>query len=174
MTLNYVTVSANMDSAYDALKNDKIQDNPNQVPYPRAPLTQWMDAFKTNYDNDANNGTFSEANVVMTPMPALLEFDNTGSTCSGPNMMAAKIAQYWAAQVTPGTPQHKTSITNVVNDAAKIEAPIQAYLCGSTSVLSTPHYEHLFLFIENQVKTIIWQVTEADGGGSATYPVTIS
>lgn len=169
MSLNYVTLAANMNGTYDTLKSTKQQDNPNQVPYPSNPGTKWMDDYIVFYDTDANAGTFSAASVVMASMPSLLIFDNNASACSGPTMMAAKLASYWIAQVTPGTPQIDT-ILSVSNDAAKIQTPIETWLCSQTSTLSAPPYEALFNYIESQVKTIVWTVTEQGG----SYSVTIS
>lgn len=169
MSLDYVTLASNMNSTYDTLKNTKQQDNPNQVPYPSNPGTKWMDDYIVYYDNDANNGTFSKTSVVMTSLPSLLIFDNNSSSCSGATMMAAKLAAYWSAQVTPGTPQID-SILSVSNDASKIQPIIESYLCARTSVSTPPPYEELFQTIENAVKTIVWTVTETGG----SYTVTIS
>lgn len=175
MSLVFSTVSANMANVYTALKTDKITDNINQTPYPRPPLTQWMDGFKLHYDTNSIAGTFSEANVVMVSMQSLLGFVNIGPSCDvvAGNMSNA-IAAYWTAQVTPGAPQHLSAISSITNDAAKIAAPIKAYMCSQTSTLKTPSYEHLFQFIENQVKTIIWTVKETDYVITNSYPVTIS
>lgn len=169
MSLNYVSLASNINDNYNSLKNNKQQDNPNQVPYPSNPGTAWMDNYIIDYDTDANNGVFSAASVVMISQPELLRFDNTGSSCSGPTMWAAKLVAYWEAQITPGTPQIDT-ITSITNDAAKIQTPIEGYLCSAVSTLKNPPYEEVFQFIETQVKTIIWTVNEQGG----SYTVTIS
>lgn len=171
MSLDYVSLSANILSTYTSQKNNRIQDNLEQVPYPAPVGTEWMDNFIFRYDEDSNNGVFSASSVIMINNPELLRFDNNGQICGGPNMMAAKISEYWKSQTTHGTPVI-SSIQSVSNDAQKIQAPIENYLCtypGGTE--SSPHYEHLFNFIEQQVKTIIWTVDEV---GHSPYSVTIS
>lgn len=174
MSLNYVQVSSDVLGTYTTQKNNLIQDNPNQPPYPAPVGTEWMDNYIVHYDNDANNGVFSAPSVVMVSSPEILRFDNLSAVCGGDNMMAAKISEYWISQVTFGQPQY-VSIVSITNDAAKIRAPIENYLCtypGGQE--SSPYYEHLFNFIEQQVKTIVWTVTEFDGSANVDYPVTIS
>lgn len=177
MSLNFVTVSANMSGVYTALKDDKTSDNANQTPYPKAPSTQWIDGFKTHYNSNSIAGTFTKASVVMVSMPALLGFVNIGPSCDivGGNMAKA-ITDYWTAQITKGTPQVLDVIDSVTNDASKISAPIKSYICSQTSTSKTPSYEHLFQYIENQVKAIVWTVTEKNTAGTSTstYTVTIS
>lgn len=172
MSLNFITVSLNMTNAYTALKTDTQFDNPNQVPYPKAPGTKWIDDFKLHYDNNSNAGTFSFTSVVMVSLPALLSFIGTSNSCAGTAAnMAKAISDYWAAQLTPGTPRF-SSITSVTNDATtKINVNIKNYLCAQVSTTKTPNYEHLFQYIENQVKTIVWTVSETNNG---SYTVTIS
>lgn len=174
MALNYSSVASQMANMYVGLKEDKTQDNPNQVPYPIDPGTAWMDNYISFYDTDSNAGDFSMASVVMVPMSELLRFDNQGSVCDGDDMMAAKISEYWVAQVTPGEPQIGSAIVSVSNDAAKIRSTISAYLCSQESTLKTPSYEHLFEFIESEVNSIIWTVTELVGGSPSSYSVTIA
>ncbi|UOK16788.1 hypothetical protein [Vibrio phage phiKT1024] len=171
MSLNYISLSANILSTYNSQKDNRIQDNLEQVPYPAPVGTEWMDNFIIHYDNDANNGVFSSPSVIMKSDPEILRFNNNGQVCGGTDMMASRIASYWESQLTFGTPQY-SSITSITNDASKIKQPIEDYLCsypgGSES---SPYYEHLFLFIESQVKTIIWTVTE---NGQPPYTVSIS
>ena len=196
MALDYVSLSLNITNYYDSLKTDTQQDNPEQVPYPKDPVNppgtwliepvydefetlitpgvplpedKWISNYIIAYDNDANNGIFTAPSVVMVNKPELLIFI-ANSVCSGPDMLAAKISEYWQAQLTPGTPI-SGGIQNITNDAAKIQAPIENYLCTlGTMTETTPYYEHLFQFIELQVKTIIWTVTES----LSTYTVTIT
>lgn len=175
MSLNFPVVSSQMNDIYTGLKLDKQSDNVNQVPYPKAPGTQWVVAFKMYYDSDSIAGTFSKASVVMVSRPALLDFINTGNSCaSAPTNMAKVITDYWVSQLAFGTPQILTSIVSITNDASKINAPIKDYLCTQVSTLKTPSYNHIFQYIENQVKSIIWTVTEKDSTTTTSYPVTIS
>lgn len=174
MALNYVSLSANILSKYTEQKDNRIQDNENQVPYPAPVGTEWMDNYVLRYDQDANNGVFSAASVVMVSSPELLRFNNYAVACAGDDMMAAKISEYWISQVTFGEPQ-MDGIVSITNDAAKIRAPIENYMCSYPGgIESSPYYEHLFNFIEQQVKTIIWTVTELSGGVPTPYTVTIS
>lgn len=171
MSLDYITLSSNILSTYTSQKNNRIQDNVNQVPYPAPVGTEWMDNFVIRYDQDSNNGVFSASSVIMVSNPEILRFDNNSQSCGGPTMMAAKIVEYWKSQVTPGTPT-MTSIQSIENDAQKILSPIENYLCSYPGgIESSPPYEHLFNFIEQQVKTIIWTVTEE---GNGPYTVTIA
>ena len=129
MALDYVSLSANILSKYTEQKDNRIQDNPNQVPYPAPVGTEWMDNYVIRYAQDANNGVFSAASVVMVSSPELLRFNNYAVACGGDDMMAAKIAEYLVAQVTPNEPQY-SGIISVSNDAAKIRAPIENYMCS--------------------------------------------
>lgn len=159
MSLDYTVVSADMVSIYDTLKNDTQQDNPNQTPYPKNPGTQWMDAFKTNYDSYAIAGTMTAGLVTLTSQPSLLDFSSS--------TLGTVISAYWSAQTTPAG-----SAVSCTNDASKIAIPIDNYLAGlGTMAESTPHYEHLFSFIETQVKTIVWTCA-LSGGGSSPDSVT--
>lgn len=178
MALDYVTLSANILSKYVEQKDQRRSDNVKQISYPYLDNptsgTVWMDNYVDDYDTDANNGVFSAASVVMISQPELLRFNNYAVACGGDDMMAAKISEYWMAQVTFGSPQ-MDGIISITNDAAKIRAPIENYMCSYPGGQeSTPYYEHLFKFIEQQVKTIIWTVTELSGGVPTSYTVTIS
>lgn len=178
MALNYVELSELVLDTYEQQKVQKKQDNENQVPYPYlvspTSSTVWMDNYVLRYDQDANNGVFSAASVVMVSSPELLRFNNYAVACAGDDMMAAKISEYWISQVTFGEPQ-MDGIVSITNDAAKIRAPIENYMCSYPGgIESSPYYEHLFNFIEQQVKTIIWTVTELSGGVPTPYTVTIS
>lgn len=178
MSLVYTSVALNMTNVYNALITDTTSTG-DQTPYPKQPLTQWMDGFKLHYDTNSIAGTFSEANVVMVSMPALLGFDNNSKIVCANNgsvgdNMADAIAGYWSAQITFGAPQHLTAISSISNDASKIAQPIKAYICSQTSSPKNPSYEHLFQFIENQVKTIIWTVTETNYVTYSSYSVQIS
>jgi hypothetical protein len=171
MPLNYSSLSANILSTYLDQKNNLILDNEKQTPYPAPPGTEWMDNYVTNYDQDALSGVFSLPAVIMVSNPGLLRFSYTPR----PTTMATQLASYWSSQLTPGAPQFCSSIVSVTNDAAKIEAPIRSYLLGSYNGSElTPHYEHLFQFIESQVKSIIWTISESSKDCSKTYTVTIS
>jgi hypothetical protein len=198
MPLNYVQLSANIDNHYESLKLDKRQDNPKQVPYPidtleklvplyplyppypivpiepQIILDPWMKNYVISYDDDANNAIPTAPSVDIISLPELLIFTNS-ATCGGPDMMAAKISEYWQAQLTFGAPVYN-GIISIVNDAAKIKPIIETYMCtlGTYTAASEPHYEHLFQFIENQVKTIIWTVTEVVGSGTTSYQVTVT
>lgn len=175
MSLNFITVSANMNNTYTALKTDTQADNANQVPYPKAPGTKWVDDFKLYYNSNSMAGTFSQASVIMVSLPALLSFVNTSNSCAGAaDNMAKAISDYWVAQITKGAPQVYTIITSVTNDASKISATIKSYLCSQVSTSKSPNYEHIFQYIENQVKTIIWTVNETNGTLSTSYTVSIS
>lgn len=174
MSLNYVTLSSNILATYNTQKNNLIQDNGNQVPYPAPVGTEWMDDYITHYDNDANNGIFSLNSVIMTSNPELLRFDNYIQACNGDDMMGAKISEYWISQTAFGVPQYD-GIISITNDASKIRAPIENYICSLIGNIEyTPYYEHLFSYIENQVKSIIWTVTEQNGASTIAYPVSIS
>jgi hypothetical protein len=164
MALDYQSVASTMSAEYDSIKQ-----TPNTPAGPR-----WMSKYKTTYDADANSGTFSMPAVVMTSNPGLLEFSVSNDVSTAQNW-AKSLADYWSSQVTPGAPQVCAAITSVTNDASKIESPILSYLTGLGDTERLPQYEHLFQFIENQVKGIVWTISEADGSGcSTTYTVSIS
>lgn len=84
MPLNYVELSKNVNNMYLQQKITDQQSNPNQVPYPKNPGTEWMDNYIVQYDSDANNGVFTMPAVVMISMPEMLRFQYT--TCPGPDM----------------------------------------------------------------------------------------
>lgn len=173
MPLNYSDVASEMNSFYDILKTTyRSNSNPNRKLYPKDPKNKWVQEFMTKYDNDSINGTMSMASVKLVSMRELLEFSPPGC-----NKMGSAIARYWTAQVTHGVPSScGGGIASVVNDADKIGPAINAYMCGLPgNIKSTPYYESLFRFIESQVKSIIWTVTETGtGGGPCTYSVTVS
>lgn len=174
MPLDFSSLSENINNTYVEMKTNLVE-NPTGKPSPKPPGTEWMDSYILNYDNDANNGVFSMASVVMSSLPNDLIFDTSTPVCGGPDKMGMKISDYWAAQTEMGEPQVGVSIASVVNDAAKIGPLIEAYLCSVVSEVSNPPYASLFEFIELQVKTIIWTVTELSPTGSPiVYPVTIS
>lgn len=175
MALDYVTLSENMVSGYNELKTNLVQDNEKQTPYPSGDVgTTWMDAFKLYYDEDSNNGEFSEVSVVMVSDQPTLEFDNYLQTCNGDDMIAERISAYWSGQTTFGEPLY-TSIVSISNDASKIQEPIETYICSLPGNEEyTPHYEHLFSYIEEQVKTIVWTVQELNGTTPVTYTVSIT
>ena len=174
MTLNYVSLASTTNTLYNSLK-ECTEGTGDQVKYPADPGTAWIDAFKTNYDADAIAGTFDFASVVMESKPTLLAFDNTGNTCtpSGTSLGEA-LQNYWVSQLKVGTPQYKSTISSITNNASSfLASDIDGYLCGVTSILQEPSYENFFKFIEDKVKTIEWSVTEV-GPDSTTYTVKIS
>lgn len=171
MSLNYIQLSNELNNYYKTMKNNLVTDlQPNQKPYPAnpSPAYEWVDNYINVYDTDANNGVFSATSVVMLSSPSTLRY-----IPGVYNAMAKPITDYWKLQLTQGAPMYD-GIVSITNDAAKIEAPISAYLNSLTSTLKTPSYEHLFSYIETQVKTIIWTVTETSGTSTVTYDVVIS
>jgi hypothetical protein len=175
MSLDFSAVSSSMDAIYETQKNNKQADNEKQVPYVSAPGTEWMDNYIVIYDADSIAGTFSLPAVLMTSNPSLLRFIVDNENCGGSNGMGQKISDYWASQVAYGVPQNCSAIVGISNDAAKIGPVIESYLCSQTSTAKTPNYEHLFSFIETQVNSIIWTISESDSSGcSSTYTVNIS
>jgi hypothetical protein len=164
MSLNYSALASSINTEYEDIKT-----TPDIPAGPR-----WMEHYKTSYDGDAMAGTFSAASVVMVSNPSLLEFGVSNDPSTNSNW-GASLASYWSSQLTPGVPQVCGAITSVTNDASKIESPIISYLASLGDTERNPPYEHIFEFIENQVKSIIWTVTESDGSPcNSTYTVTIS
>ncbi len=171
MALNSVSVASQMNSFYNTLKLNTISNSPGKS-YPDDPKTKWVDAFMSYYDKDSVNATMSKPSVVIVSMKSLLKFSPPGC-----DKMGTAIANYWAAQITPGAPSScGGSVASVVNDATKIGPLINSYMCGLPgNVESKPYYGALFSFIEAQVKTIVWTVTETGtGNGPCTYTVTAS
>jgi len=170
--LDYKSLAASLTSNYTSMKTG-VLGSTNQVKYPSAPGTKWVDHWCTAYDADANAGQFSSTAVVMSSSPSLLKFTAT-QVCNGNNMIGAKLAAYWASQVTKGTPQYLSSISSVTNDANTIQSTIDAWMCSRTSVISGKSYEAMCLMIETAVKGIKWTVTETSATSTTTYVVTIS
>lgn len=171
MPLNYITLSSSINSIYEQQKNNLISNNPKQTPYPAPTSTEWMDNYILLYNADAMQGVFSLPAVVMTPNPNILRF----SYLPRPTTIGTQIAAFWSGQLTPGQPQVCPAIVSVTNDAAKIGPIIDSYLLGLPgNVQNLPPYSHLFQFIESQVKTIIWTISEAGPLCATTYPVTIT
>lgn len=168
MPLNYKNISA-------AVK-PIAQTNSNS-----SKAAAWMSAFKSSYDTDACAGTPSVLSVSIVPQAGLLHFDNESYSSSASNMGTA-IANYWAAQLTPGVPAtYGISIVSVTNDASKIGPLITTDLLSmaSSGTERTPHFDEVFQMIENHVKTIVWTVVELMPGPTGPvpappYPVTIS
>ena len=178
MSLSYSSLSSNI---YNYINNMGTKDNPdvleNQAYYPPDPDGyEWINSnFAVNYDSDSNNGTFSETSVVMVSDVDTLKFiPDIGSSCPSTNTMAEAIGDYWIGQVTFGSPKYD-SIISVSNDASKIKSIISIYMCSMEfTSASNPPYEHLFSYIETQVKSIVWTVTEQNGDSTTTYTVSIS
>ena len=122
---------------------------------------QWVKAFMRFYDEDATSSTMSLPNVELVPMASKLKFSSDNTTASATNIGTA-IANYWAAQITPGSPSVGVSVALVVNNAAMIAPIITAgllSLSGKAQPDENP-YESMFSIIEDAVKTIVWMVTE--------------
>jgi len=175
MTLIAINLANDMNTIYQSIKSNKITSYPTQVPYPTDPGFLWKNAWAVNYDVYANAGLFSELSVVMTPNSPTLLF-NYG-VYNADLMIADKISKYWQEQLTPGVPVFKSSITSITNDAVNIRIPIENWLIArnqSVSILSAPSYLEFVQFIQDQVNTIDWTVTEGSGVSSTTYTVNIS
>jgi len=167
MSLNYALLSSNMNDTYDFLKNDYDTHGVNQKQFPKDPGTTWMYDFCTNYDTYAQTATFNPPAVSMISSPSLLNFTN--------KTMGTVISEYWAAQLIQGTPSYCSSISSISNDASKIASPIDDYL-AQLGIMneSSPYYEHLFSFIENQVNSIIWTISESGSNCSSTYSAVVT
>ena len=187
--LDYVDLSAKMYTMINEMYDDPHPDmNPGQHPYPRNPgHWWWMDRYIFLYDDDANRGEFDHRSVIMDHKPELLrfyfnEYWEGGIRC---DPMPRGITDYWMAQLTHGEPAfcepahgepRNGRIVSVTNDAAKIFQPIRDYMCNygrGSGWYHPPPYEHLFKFVEEQVNSIEWTVTERCGTLTHTYIVKI-
>ena len=171
MSLSYPTVSTALNNYYENMKNKVVSDlNEGQASYPPdpSPENEWISNFASVYDIDALSGVPTETSVLIVSDVSTLSFDLID--CSS---MASSISAYWENQLTFGTPKYD-SVISITNDASKINSTISSYVCGLVSTEKNPPYEHLFLFVENEVKSIIWTVTEQNGDNTETYTVTIS
>jgi len=173
MSLNYSSVASDMSDFYITLKTDYVPKSSNgRKNYPKNPSDKWVEKFMSVYDNDSISGTMSKSSVVLISNKPLLKFSPPGC-----NLMGTVIANYWSSQITPGSPAVcGGSVSSVTNDAAKIGPAINGYMCGLPgNIESKPYYNALFNFIETQVKSIIWTVTETGSNNNpCTYSVTVS
>ena len=165
MALDYVTLASNVNNVYNEIKDPNFTGDPK---------TYFMEQQSIKYDTDANNGDLSADSVVLHSNPTSLHFDVINDVITA-TRWADVIRDYWVGQTDFGTPQYGGTITSIVNDATKIHTPIVDYLLSLTSVPKDPPYEHVYEFLENQVKSIIWTVTEIDASGNTqTYTVNIA
>lgn len=175
MGISYSSIASQMTSFYNSVKTDydsKPDDNSDRKPYPKAPGHKWVEEFMSVYDSDSTAGSMSKPSVVLVSMKSLLDFDPPGC-----DKMGTVIANYWSAQITPGAPASCGGGVSVSNDAAKIGSAINGYMCGlgGNYPEATPYYNHLFKFIEDQVKSIVWTVVETGtGNGPCSYTVSVS
>lgn len=150
MALSHTTVASQMSSLYTTLKSAPDVD----------PTPAWVQAFMINYNADSIKGTVSPPAVTLVPMASLLNFVVSLDFGVTSTNMSNAIANYWSAQLTFGTGVACGNIVSITNDAMKIAPTIKAYLDSQISNGKTPSYDHLFAYIESQVNTIIWTVTE--------------
>lgn len=177
--LNYASVSLQLINFY---VGQKLTENNNlgakQPFFPPDPVYDaWVLKFVDVYDADSIAGTTSQPSVSLVSMKNLLYFNVSNSTLTSTNF-ATVVSNYWKQQITPGAPiLCGGTIVSIVNDAEKIKSPIENYMKTLISNEKLPYYEHLFSFVEAQVNSIIWTVTELDGAGCAVptnYSVTVS
>lgn len=170
MSFSYKSVASSVKGVYNIITNED----------PLKPDTSaniWMDIYSSSYDSDANAGSFTKPAVSMAPMASLLRFNNNGNAKSVPDDWAAAVTNYWAAQLTPGTPQYDGFIS-ISNDASKIKAPLHtallAYDFSDNVNGSYPLFEDVFRVIEDLVKSIIWTIVEVKSTSTITYTISIS
>jgi hypothetical protein len=185
--LSYSGVSSGMASFYQTQHDDIVSPPTNettggkQVPFVAnpAPANEWVLKFQNIYFADAQAGTPSQPSVLIADGAGkdLLYFSVTNSASTA-TAKAQSITNYWMSKLIPGIPiLCGSTIVSITNDAAKIFSPIEGYMKGLSSTVSTPNYEHLYSFIEGQVKSIIWTVTELDGyqcSVPTSYTVSVS
>jgi len=135
----------------------------------------YIDNISAILDAGFQKATPTEANVDISP-PAGSLLIVVGAAGTMPEVIGQACADYWVKAIAPASPQHQLSISKVVNDAAKIAAPIAANLRalpGRGYLL--PSYFDFVNAIHKEVKAIIWKVTEKDALGIAsTYPVKVT
>ena len=164
MALDYVTLASDINNIYEEIKDPSFTEDPK---------TYFMEQQSIKYDADANNGDLSADSVVLHSNPESLHFDVINDTITA-TRWADVIRDYWVGQTDFGTPQYGGTINSIVNDGDKIHSNIVTYLLSLTSIPKEPPYEHIYEFIENQVKSIIWTVTEIDPSGTThIYEVNI-
>lgn len=187
MSLNSSAVASAMNTFYETQKADINDPGPNsgsgtdQVPFVNDPVPpdEWVLKHQDVYFADAQAGTPSQPSVLIADGAhhGLLYFDVLNDVVTASNK-AQSISNYWQAKLTFGTPiLCGGTIVSITNDAAKIKAPIEAYLLSGGAVAQDPPYAHEYAFIESQVKTIIWTVTELDGKDCVVptdYTVTVT
>ena len=161
--LNHLEVATKINTDYTSQKDDHL----NLV------LDRWMNNWMTVYDEDSLNGTMSAPSVKLVSFRPLLEFDRQNGIITASNWATA-ISNYWQAQLTKGTPTLcGNNIVSITNDAAKIQPTIESYLLSQISTEKLPYYDQVFAYIESQVNTIIWTVTEL-GGVGCSQPISYS
>jgi len=167
MGLNSSSVSTNMANFYEAQKNNMVYPGGSQPPYVDYPnpSDEFILKFQDIYFADAQSGECDKESVIISDgaNKDLLYFAVQNNIITASNFASA-ISNYWSAKTTHGTPLLcGNTIVSITNDASKIKTPIEAYMLGLTSSEKNPPYNHLFSFIESQVKTIIWTITELSG-----------
>lgn len=161
---------------------DKFLEHPDETPE-----ETWSKNFKDIYDADALDSAFvvgieEVENITLMSNKGLLDFVASGNSPDNATAMATAIANYWAAQITPGTvpfTEGATAVGVVTNDAQKIIPSIVSALLGLADKSSgdsgfKEDYVEVFEAIENEVKTIQWTVMEIMPSPAPPVPVIVS
>ena len=159
MSLNTSADASAIANAYETLKGT----------FPVNPSRQLLDVIQSILDAGFQAATPSLGNFDITPPAGSLFIP-----LSSPEAMSESIgnacSEYWLKTIVPKTPESCKSISSVVNDAAKIAAPIAANL-QSLSGMTAPSTPSFFKFVDaihKEVKTIIWTIQESDSTGCST------
>lgn len=120
--------------------------------------------------------TVSQANVDITIAAGTLMIPySVGTRPMMPEIIGQHCADYWARAIAPGSAQSLSMISSVVNDAAKIAAPIALNLRAVVGVQTgLPAYEDFLNAIYKEVLTIQWQVVETTPPVKSTLITTVT
>ncbi|RLF08146.1 MAG: hypothetical protein DRJ64_01660 [Thermoprotei archaeon] len=140
--------------------------------------SEFLDNMASYLDTEFQNGITTLGNVDITTVAGTLDFSDIDDVdvMNNAYRIANSVKNYWAATIEPsGAPESCSSITSVVNDASKIVVPLTADILNiyGNNLESNYYYEFYNAIIRN-VKTIIWNVSEASPKCSADFVVNIS
>lgn len=121
----------------------------------------FLDTLQSILDIGFQKATPTIGDVDISP-PAGTLFIPLGTPYEMPMNIGQACADYWVKAIGFGEPE-EDHIDNIINDAAKIAAPIVSKIMHLSNS-GTPYYFKFVDVIHTEVKTIIWTVTEKDDG----------
>ena len=140
------------------------------------PGDQWfLDKMTSRIDEEFQKAIPTSTNVdITTPAGSLRFIASTDMVIE----IAYKCASYWENTIdATGTPVSCATIVSVSNNASSIASIIRTGLLSlaAKQLVEADYYKEFCKVIFDAVRTIVWDVSEADPSGcSSSFTVTVS